>query len=131
MLNCYFFPSYLAIMRSNGTRALIVSYLQGYGTSQFDDPHATISAAGAELIQAASGCRNYELLAACALSCAHWLSSADSLSLNPDAQPHGPLRAPPGADPKMQLQRTHMHQPTSCHHQTLICMLGLLQMFSR
>jgi hypothetical protein len=54
--------------------------------------------AGDSLIQAAAGCRNYELLAACALSCAHWLSSVDSLSLNPDAQPHGPLRAPPGAD---------------------------------
>jgi len=43
MLNCYFFPSYLAIMRSNGTRALIVSYLQGYGTLQSGDPHANFA----------------------------------------------------------------------------------------
>jgi len=51
---------------------------------------------GKQLIKAAEGCRNYELLAACPLSCAHWLSTTDMLSLNPDAQPHGPLRAPPG-----------------------------------
>jgi len=72
-----------------------------YVSHHLDDPHAVFapfSSTGTELIQAASGCRNYELLAACALSCAHWLSNADSLSLNPDAQPHGPLRAPPGAD---------------------------------
>mmetsp|Transcript_61492 Transcript_61492/g.139195 ORF Transcript_61492/g.139195 Transcript_61492/m.139195 type:complete len:193 (-) Transcript_61492:322-900(-) len=49
-----------------------------------------------QLIVAEDGCRNYEVLAACPASCIAWLSSADARSLNPDAQPHGPLRAPPG-----------------------------------
>jgi len=50
-----------------------------------------------QLIETSNGCRNYELLSECPASCLKWLSTTDSLILNPDAQPHGPLRAPLGS----------------------------------
>ena len=47
-------------------------------------------------IVANNGCRSFEVLETCAATCLAWLRDTDGRVLNPAAEPHGPMVAPPG-----------------------------------